>query len=379
MRAMRPLFLSLIVAGLAACSDTGEQQAGQGAPPPSPVTVAKPLVKEVVERDDFTGRFAAVDAVEVRSRVSGYLERVDFEDGANVKAGDVLFVIDRRQYKAALDQAQATLVSAQARLNFAESDLDRAESLRRTGNISDQLLDQRRQNFLTAKAELDRAQAAMQEASLNYEFSEVKAPISGRISRRFISTGNLVNANDTLLTTIVSLDPIYFYFDVDERSFLAYNRVFNLDAPNGSGEPVAVQIALTDETKPAREGKLDFVDNRLDEASGTMRLRAIVPNAELFITPGLFGRVSVPGSPPYQGVLVPDEAIATDQERRLVWVVGEDNTVKAQLVRPGPRIDGYRLFREGLKGDETIVVNGLQRVRPGAAVAPEMTTLPPTR
>jgi len=379
MRAMRPLFLSLIVAGLAACSDTGGQQAGQGAPPPPPVTVAKPIVKEVIERDDFTGRFSAVDMVEVRSRVSGYLERVDFEDGANVKAGDVLFVIDRRQYKAALDQAQATLVSAQARLNFAESDLDRAESLRRTGNISDQLLDQRRQNFLTAKAELDRAQAAMQEASLNYEFSEVKAPISGRISRRFVSVGNLVNANDTLLTTIVSLDPIYFYFDVDERSFLAYNRVFNLDAPNGSGEPVAVQIALTDERKPAREGKLDFVDNRLDEASGTMRLRAIVPNAELFITPGLFGRVSVPGSPPYQGVLVPDEAIATDQERRLVWVLGEDNTVKAQLVRPGPRIDGYRLIREGLKGDETIVVNGLQRVRPGATVAPEMTTLPPTR
>lgn len=379
MRAMRPLFLSLIVAGLAACSDTGGQQAGQGAPPPSPVTVAKPLVKEVVERDDFTGRFSAVDMVEVRSRVSGYLERVDFEDGANVKAGDVLFVIDRRQYKAALDQAQATLVSAQARLNFAESDLDRAESLRRTGNISDQLLDQRRQNFLTAKAELDRAQAAMQEASLNYEFSEVKAPISGRISRRFVSAGNLVNANDTLLTTIVSLDPIYFYFDVDERSFLAYNRVFNLDETNGSGEPVAVQIALTDETKPAREGKLDFVDNRLDEASGTMRLRAIVPNAELFITPGLFGRVSVPGSPPYQGVLVPDEAIATDQERRLVWVVGEDNTVKAQIVRPGPRIDGYRLIREGLKGDETIVVNGLQRVRPGAVVAPEMTTLSQTR
>src|SRR5690606_31883288 len=240
MRAMRPLFLSLIVAGLAACSDTGGQQAGQGAPPPPPVTVAKPIVKEVIERDDFTGRFSAVDMVEVRSRVSGYLERVDFEDGANVKAGDVLFVIDRRQYKAALDQAQATLVSAQARLNFAESDLDRAESLRRTGNISDQLLDQRRQNFLTAKAELDRAQAAMQEASLNYEFSEVKAPISGRISRRFVSVGNLVNANDTLLTTIVSLDPIYFYFDVDERSFLAYNRVFNLDAPNGSGEPVAV-------------------------------------------------------------------------------------------------------------------------------------------
>ena len=377
MRAMRPLLLSLIVAGLAACSDSGQQQAGQSAPPPPPVTVAKPVVKEVVERDEFTGRFAAVDMVEVRSRVSGYLERVDFEDGATVKAGDVLFVIDQRQYKALLDQAQATLVSAQARLNFAESDLERAESLRRTGNISDQLLDQRRQNYLTAKAELDRAQAALREASLNYEFSEVRAPISGRISRRFVSVGNLVNANDTLLTTIVSLDPIYFYFDVDERSFLAYNRVFNLGANSGA-EPVSVLISLTDETKPAREGKLDFVDNRLDEASGTMRLRAIVPNKDLFITPGLFGRVLVPGSPPYQGVLVPDEAIATDQERRLVWVVGEDNKVTARLVRPGPRIDGYRLIRDGLKGDETIVINGLQRVRPGATVTPQMTTLPPT-
>jgi membrane fusion protein, multidrug efflux system len=355
-------------------------QAPGGASAPPPVTVAKPIVKEIVEQDDFTGRFDAIDSVEVRARVSGYLESVAFRDGALVNKGDLLFVIDRRPYKATLDQAEAAVISAQARVNFADSDLERAESLRRTGNISEQLLDQRRQNFLTAKADLDRSNAAVREARLNYEFTEIRAPIAGRISRKLISEGNLVNANQTLLTTIVSLDPIYFYFDVDERSFLAYSRVMQfVAAGNGDNNKMPVRLALTDEAEFARPGTIDFLDNRVDQATGTMRARALVPNKDLFITPGLFGRIQIPGSPPYQGVLVPDEAIGTDQDRRIVWTVADDGSVAARAVRPGPRIDGYRVIRQGLTGDERIVISGLQRVRPGARVTAQMTTLPPER
>ncbi|HEY8565641.1 MAG TPA: efflux RND transporter periplasmic adaptor subunit [Beijerinckiaceae bacterium] len=374
---LRIAFASLLLTALPIA-----QAAAQGPPggPPPPVTVAKPIVKDIVEYDDFTGRFEAVDAVEVRARVSGYIDSVNFRDGGLVKRGDPLFTIDRRPYKAALDQAEAAVVSAQARVNFAEGDLDRAESLRRTGNIAEQLLEQRRQNYLTAKADLDRANAAVRDARLNYEFTEIKAPIAGRISRRLVSEGNLVNANQTLLTTIVTLDPINFYFDVDERSFLAYQRTLQIGrVAERTKDQLPILVALTDEREPKRKGVLDFVDNRVDQATGTMRARAAVENKDLFISPGLFGTIRIPGSVAYQGVLVPDEAVATDQDRRIVWVVAEDGTANPRVVRPGPRIDGYRLIREGLKGDETIVIGGLQRVRPGAKVTPEMKDLPATR
>lgn len=375
---MTRLRTALAAAILLVSGGAGFAQGPQAGAPP--VTVAKPVVKEVIEYDDFTGRFEAAESVEVRARVSGYLESVPFKDGSIVNKGDLLFVIDRRPYKATLDQAEATLVSSQARLSFAENDLERAESLRKSGNVSDQVLDQRRQAFLTAKAENDRAEAAVREARLNYEFTEIRAPIAGRIGRKLISEGNLVNANTTLLTTIVSLDPIYFYFDIDERSYLAYQRVSRDNGrPSGRREGYDVRIGLTDEKEPTRPGRVDFVDNRVDAATGTIRGRATVPNADLFITPGLFGTIRVPGSAPYRGVLVPDEAIVTDQDRRLVWSVAADGTVSPRIVRPGPRIDGYRLIREGLTGEETLVVNGLQRVRPGAKVTPQPTQLPPTR
>jgi membrane fusion protein, multidrug efflux system len=348
--------------------------------PPPPVTVARPIVKPIVERDDFVGRFDAVDYVEIRSRVSGYLENVVFRDGALVSRGELLFVIDKRPYKAALDQAEASVISAQARLNFAENDLERAESLRRTGNIAEQLLDQRRQNFLIAKAELDRANGAVREARLNYEFTEIQAPLSGRIGRKLVSEGNVVNANSTLLTTIVSLDPIYFYFDLDERSFLAYQRTLQMGSlSEASRNQLPVVVGLTDEKEFKRKGVLDFLDNRVDQATGTMRARASIENKDFFIRPGLFGTIEVPGSPQYQGILVPDEALGTDQDRRIVWVLADDNTVSPRVVRPGPRIDGYRVIREGLKGDETIVISGLQRIRPGAKVMPQHKELPPAR
>ena len=350
---------------------------------PPPVSVAKPIVKAIVERDDFIGRFEAVDTVDLRARVSGYLQQIHFRDGAVVKAGDPLFTIDQRPYRTALQEAEAAVAANRARTEFTQTDLERAESLRRGGNIAEQVFDQRRQGVLTAKAELDRAEAQVARARLDMEYTEIRAPVAGRISRRLVSVGNLVAANETLLTTIVSLDPIQFYFDVDERSYLAYLQGY---AQEGGGPGAAekardgrVLVALTNEREPRREGKIDFIDVRLDAASGTMRGRALFDNKDLALTPGLFGRIRIPGSESYRAVLVPDEAIATDQDRRVVYVVGADNKVAARAVRPGPRIDGYRVLREGLKGEETIVVNGLSRVRPGAEVAPKMTELPPDR
>jgi RND family efflux transporter MFP subunit len=353
----------------------------QGAPPQAPpVTVAKPVVKDIVERTDFIGRFEAVDQVDIRARVSGYLDKVHFEDGTLVKAGDPLFTIDPRPYRNTLEQAQATVTSSQVRLDFAQSDLDRAEQLRRTGNVTDQVYDQRRQAFLTAKADLDRAQAALRQARLDVEFTEVKSPLSGRLSRKLVSEGNLVNANETILTNVLTLDPIQFYFDVDERSYLAYSRQTQGGTRTSSNGAVnEVLLTLTDERLGTRKGRLDFVDNRLDAASGTIRARAVFDNKDLFLTPGLFGRVTIGASDPYKAVLLPEEAIGSDQDRRVVYLVGDNNVVSLRPVRVGPRIDGYRIIRDGLKGDETVVVNGIVRVRAGTAITPQMTTLPPTR
>lgn len=378
---MRPFWL-LFVVGVeclwltAACPVVAQPGPGQ---PPS-VTVAKPVVKDIVEQTDFIGRFEAVDEVDIRARVSGYLDKVHFQDGTLVKAGDILFTIDPRPYQNALQQAQAAVTSSQVRLEFAQSDLDRAEQLRRSGNIADQIYDQRRQSFLTAKAELDRAQAALRQAQLDVEFTQIKSPLSGRISRRLVSVGNLVNANETVLTNVLSLDPIQFYFDVDERSYLAFSRQTQGGTrTTAEGAVNEVVLTLTDGRLGQRKGQLDFVDNRLDAASGTIRARALFENKDLFLTPGLFGRVTVGASDPYKGILLPDEAIGSDQDRRVVYVVGENNVVDLKPVRIGPRIDGYRVIRDGLAGSETVVVNGLVRVRPGAPVTPQMTTLPLTR
>lgn len=353
--------------------------AAQGAPGgPPPVTVAKPVVKDIVEYDDYTGRFEASESVEVRARVTGYLDSVDFVDGAMVKAGDPLFTIDPRPYQAAFDRAKSLVEQAQSKLDFAQADLARAENLRSTGNIADQLLDQRRQAFLQAQAEIAAAKASAESSRLDLEFTKIRAPIGGRTGRHLVSAGNLVRVNDTLLTTIVAVDPIRFYFDVDERSYLAYAR----SAANAFGSRAGttdVTVATSDERDPKRPGKLDFVDNRLDEATGSVRTRAVLPNADLYLRPGMFGRIRIPGSERYRGVLVPDEAVASDQDRRIVYVVADDGGVAPRAIRPGPMEDGYRVVREGLKGDETIVVNGLMRIRPGVKVSPQMTTLPPVR
>lgn len=371
----QPLF-ALGCLGLISLAPIDSRAQMQGGPPP--VTVAKPVVKEIVELDEFAGRFDASGFVEIRARVDGYLESVQFTDGALVKEGDLLFVIDRRPYQAALNQVQANLVAQQTRLDFAKADYERYERLVRTGAASERTMEEKRQAFRQAQADIAANRAEVETARLNLSFTEIRAPISGRISRKLVTEGNLVRQNETLLTTIVQLDPIYFYFDIDERSYLAYQRMAGQGASSANGGGLKVKVKLADEKDYTHAGSLDFRDNRLDPATGTMRLRAVLPNKELFLTPGLFGVIAVPGSPRYQAVLVPDEAILTDLDRRFVYVVGEDGSVRQQPLRLASRTDNYRIVREGLKGDETIVVNGLQRVRLGGGkVTPQPVTLPP--
>lgn len=348
---------------------------------PAPVTVARPVVKEIVEDDEFVGRFAAPEEIVVRARVGGYLQTIHFTDGAYVEAGQLLFTIDQRTFRASVDGAEAQLRTAEASIAFAREQLERAERLIANGNIAQSVLDERRQEFLRSQAALDGANAMLSGARIALDFTEIRAGISGRIGRAQVTEGNLVQADQTVLTTIVSTDPVHFYFDIDERFYLAYAR----DARSrggamqqGSGG-LPVRVTLADPAIAPREGVLDFSENRLDPETGTMRMRAVFANHDGVLTPGLFGRINVPGSLPYRGVLIPDEAIVADQNRRLVNVVDAEGNVSPREIRPGPRIDGYRVVREGLDGSEIIVVNGLMRLRPGVQVAPQMTELPPVR
>jgi RND family efflux transporter MFP subunit len=343
------------------------------------VTAAKPVVREIVEDDEFVGRFEAVDQVAIRSRVSGYLDKVSFQDGALVNKGDLLFTIDQRPYQAAFDAAKSQVDVAKSLLEFSKMQLDRADELAKTGNISTATVDDRRREYLSAQAQMQGATAALTAASLNLEFTEIKAPLSGRIDRRLVSVGNLVQPDSTLLTTIVTRDPIDFYFDVDERLYFSYAR--DAKARGGTMQEGAggldVEVRVADRAEAVFKGKLDFAENRIDNATGTMRVRARFPNADGILQPGMFGRINVPGSLPHSGVLVPDEAIGADQDRRIVFLVDEAGMVSAKPVRTGPLLDGYRVIRSGLTGGETIIVNGLMHARPGTKVKVEMVALPP--
>lgn len=345
---------------------------------PPEVTVARPVVKPIVEDDEFVGRFEAARAVDVRSRVSGYLYKTQFREGSLVKAGDVLFVIDQRLFEVALRQAQAQVGIAQSSYDFAKEQLDRATALIANGNIAQSALDERRQGFLSASGALEQARQDLESAQINLDFSTILAPIAGRIDRQRVTPGNLVRADDTVLTTIVSIDPMHFYFDIDERYFLAYSkdaRTRGSSLQEGGGG-LEVKVRLSDDRMAPFAGQLDFSENRLDAATGSMRVRAVVPNPDDVLTPGLFGRVNVPGSLPTDGVLIPDAALVADQNRRLVMLVDEAGRVTPRPVRTGPRIDGYRVIREGLDGSETIVVEGVIRARPGSVVTPVLVELP---
>jgi RND family efflux transporter MFP subunit len=363
----------LIACALSGCGEKPQQPAA--AAPPPPVTVATPVKRTVTDWDEFTGRFQAVEEVQVRARVGGAVTNVEFRDGAIVKAGDLLYVIDARPFEAVAEQANGQLSDARAKGELAKRELDRALALNQSQAVSDSIVDQRRQALQAAKAAEMQAEGALKAAQLNIEFTHVLAPITGRVSRHLVSVGNLVQGSDnggsTLLTSIVSLDPIHIYFDMDEATYQRNNRLyFEGKRPSSRETPNPVQITLVGETKPSHDGKMDFLDNRLDVSTGTLRSRALVPNQDLSILPGQFGRVRLIGSAPYEALLVPDAAVATDQSRKIVFVVKDDDTVDARAVVLGPLDEGLRVIREGLKSDDRVIIDGIQRARVGAKVSP---------
>ena len=363
----------LFAVALSGCGEKAPQQAAAAAAPP--VTVAQPAKRTVTDWDEFTGRFEAVEEVQVRARVGGFVTSVEFRDGAFVKTGDLLYVIDARPFEAVAEQADGQLSDARAKAELAKRELDRALTLNQTQAVSDSIVDQRRQTLQAARASEIQASGLLKAAQLNIEFTHVVAPIGGRVSRHLVSVGNLVQGSDggsTLLTSIVSLDPIYIYFDMDEATYLKYNRLyFEGKRPSSRENPNPVQVTLTGETKPSHDGKVDFLDNRLDLSTGTLRGRAVVPNKNFSILPGQFGRVRLIGSAPYEALLLPDTAIASDQSRKIVFVVKDDDTVEARPVTLGPLDEGLRVIREGLKGEDRVIVDGLQRARPGTKVTPQ--------
>jgi RND family efflux transporter MFP subunit len=372
--------LRCVLAGLTILLTTCTQQQPSSPPPPPKVTVSQPVVREVVEWDEYTGRLEAVESVEVRARVNGYLQSVHFTDGAVVKKGALLFVIDPRPYQAELNRAKAALEQAMARYERTQKDYARAQQLVKSRAMSQEDVDTRAADQREAEEFVQAARAAVDAARLNVEFTQVKAPISGRISRQFVTEGNLINggtAESTLLTRIVSLDPIYGYFEVDERSYLKYTHLWRDGTRPGAPDvKTPVNLGLANETGFPHQGQLDFIDNRLDPNTGTMTGRAVFPNPNLTLIPGLFARVRLPGSSQYKALLIPDEAIGSDQTQRFAFVVNDQNIVESRKVELGPIIDGLRVIRDGLKPEDWVIVSGVQRVRAEAKVDPQKQAIP---
>lgn len=365
----------VLLALLAAC---GQSQPPAGGPPPAPtVTVAKPIERGVTDQDEYVGRFVPVHSVEIRARVSGYLDQIHFRDGQTVKQGDLLFTIDKRPFQNTVAQTQGTLAQARANLSFTEADLERAKQLVRDRTITEQAFDQRTQAFRAASASVAANEAAVRQAELDLEFTELRAPVAGRIGDRRVSPGNLVTGGaggtTTMLATIVSLDPIRFEFTMDEASYLRYERF------SGSGKEVTgrdggvlVGLKLLDEKTFDHRGYMDFVDNVIDRSSGTIRGRAVFSNPNGVLTPGMFGRIRVPGSPTYNALLLPDAAIGTEQIRKFVLVVGSDDIAVQKYVTLGPLSeDNLRIVKDGIAATDRVIVNGLMRVRPGQKVTPQ--------
>jgi RND family efflux transporter MFP subunit len=366
--------LLLLLTGLAGCDQS--QPHAQGTAPAPQVTVAKPAKRLVADRDEYVGRFVAVDAIEMRARVSGYLDAVHFQDGQLVKKGELLFTIDRRPFEATLAQAQANLAQARANLAYAEADLVRGQGLVRGSTITQQTFDQRTQAKRVAEASVAAQDAAVRQAMLDLEFTELRAPVSGRIGDRRVAPGNLVTGGTTgtttLLATITSIDPIRFEFTMDETSYLHYMRLAGDTATaTNRGINVPVKLRLIDEAKFSHEGKTDFIDNAIDRATGTIRGRAEFANPDGTLTPGMFGRIQVAAGPPNEALLVPDVAVGTEQVRKFVLVVDGQNIARPKYVTLGSVVDGLRVVTAGLEPDDRVIVNGLMRARPGVKVAPQ--------
>lgn len=361
--------LALLVA---ACDDNGPQNTAPQ--PPPAVTVSVPLKQDVTEWDEYTGRFEAVEQVDIRARVSGFIESVNFTDGDMVQKGDLLFVIDRSPFELAVQQAEADQARSQATLDLANIEFERASPLVQSNAISQSQLDIRRTTVQQALAEVAAANAALQIAKLNLQWSAVRAPISGRISDARVDVGNLITGgqeNASLLTTIVSLDPIHFTFEASEADLLKYTRLAsNGNRPSSRENSTPVRVKLADEDKFLHHGVMDFVDNQVDTRSGTIRGRAIFDNPDQLLQSGMFARMQLLGRTA-PALLIPDSAIASDQARRIVFTVSDDGTVEPKVITLGPIVKGLRVVRSGLTETDRVVIEGLQRARPGAKVTPE--------
>ncbi len=354
--------LALSVAIIAGCSSQADENAQM---PPAEVSAAPVLIKQISQWDDFSGRVQAVENVDLRPRVSGYIERVNYAEGQEVKQGEVLFTIDSRSYRAELARAQADLARARSQLELGRSEAARAKRLSELQAISTESYEQRRSAAAEAQANVQAAQAAVDAARLNLEFTQVRAPISGRAGRALVTAGNLVSAGDaaSVLTTLVSLDKMHVHFDTDERTFLHYAELARKgERPSENGAGVPVQVGLVGEEGFPHTGTVDFLDNQVDPNTGTIRARALLDNAARNFTPGLFARVRVLGSGQFKAVLIDDKAVLTDQDRKYVYVVDMKGTAQRKDVQVGRMADGLRIVESGLTSGDKVIVSGVQKV-----------------
>jgi len=381
MKVLSAIAVPAIVLSLLAAAGCARNEAAPSAAAPAPqVSVAQVVKRPVTDFDEFTGKFVAVERVEIRPRVNGYIASVSLVPGHEVRKGEVLFTIDQRPYQAELKRAQAEVARARTQLSLSRSERDRATKLLDQHAISQEEFDSRSSGSEQAEANLEVASAALDTAALNLSFTEIRSPISGLVSREEVTAGNLVAAGQTLLTTVVSVDKMYVEFEGDEQVYLKYASLARKgELANARDAGTLVWVGLADEAGTPHEGKIVFIDNALDPQTGTIRARGLLDNAERRFTPGLFARVKLVGSAKYDAVLVNDSAVGTDQNVRYVFAVDKNNKVEYRAVKLGPLVDGLRVVREGLKEGEYVVVNGLQRVRPGIEVAPQRVVMGPRK
>ena len=355
---------------------TGCARSGGPTPsvPPPQVNVAEVLQRRVKDWDEFTGRFQAVESVEIRPRVSGYIDEIAFKEGGQVRRGDLLFVIDPRPYKAEADHAAADVKRYKTALDLAQVELTRVQRLRDSGAVSQEELDERKSTVAQAEANVSASSATLESAALNLSFTRVTSPISGRVGRAEVTRGNLVTGGTnggTLLTSVQSIDPIYVYFEGDEQAYLRYNQMARAgERPSSRDAPNPVRIGLANEEGFPHAGTMDFVDNQLNSQTGTIRARAVLRNTEGLFTPGLFARVQLLGSAEYSAILIDDAAVNTDQNQKYVLLLGPHDQIEYRRIKLGRLMDGLRIVREGLKPGDVIVVSGAQRVHPGITVTP---------